>query len=80
MAYHVYKSEVYMSPEFKICVEAAGGTQKLLADKLGITEQAVGKWKNKKIPIMRVIQIENSFGIDRTLLRPDIYPPVNKAA
>ena len=38
-----------MTPEFKICVEAAGGTQKLLAQKLGITEQAVGKWKDKKI-------------------------------
>ncbi|MCH2057907.1 MAG: helix-turn-helix domain-containing protein [Thalassotalea sp.] len=69
-----------MSPEFKRCVEAAGGTQKQLAEKLGITEQAVGKWKDKKIPVMRVIQIEDSLGIDRSSLRPDIYPPVKKAA
>lgn len=69
-----------MSPEFKICIEVAGGTQKQLAEKLGISEQAVGKWKNKKIPIMRVIEIENSLGIPRSHLRPDIYPPEREAA
>ncbi|ANB27207.1 hypothetical protein A6F57_19705 [Alteromonas stellipolaris] len=62
-----------MSPEFKKCVAAAGGTQKQLAEKLGITEQAVGKWKNKKIPVMRSIEIERVLGIDRSILRPDIY-------
>ena len=80
MVYYECKSEVYMSPEFRICVEAAGGTQKQLAETLGISEQAVGKWKEKKIPVMRVIQIEDSLGVDRSTLRPDIYPPEKKAA
>lgn len=62
-----------MTPEFKMCVEAAGGTQKLLAQKLGITEQAVGKWKDKKIPVMRAIQIESAIGISRFVIRPDVY-------
>ncbi|WP_334029655.1 Cro/CI family transcriptional regulator [Alteromonas sp. P256] len=62
-----------MTPEFKICVEAAGGTQKLLAQKLGITEQAVGKWKDKKIPVMRAIQIESTIGVCRSVVRPDVY-------
>lgn len=80
IVYPLCKLEVYMSPEFKICIEVAGGTQKQLAEKLGISEQAVGKWKNKKIPIMRVIEIENSLGIPRSHLRPDIYPPEREAA
>lgn len=62
-----------MTPEFKMCVEAAGGTQKLLAQKLGITEQAVGKWKDRKIPVMRAIQIESEIGVSRFVIRPDIY-------
>lgn len=62
-----------MTPEFKMCVEAAGGTQKLLAQKLGITEQAVGKWKDRKIPVMRAIQIEIAIGVSRFVIRPDIY-------
>jgi len=61
-----------MTPEFKMCVEAAGGTQKLLAQKLGITEQAVGKWKDRKIPVMRAIQIESAIGVSRFVIRPDI--------
>jgi len=64
-----------MTPEFKKCVEAAGGTQKQLAKKLGVTEQAVGKWKKKGIPVVRVLQIEFKLGIERSFLRPDIYPP-----
>ncbi|MEI8645776.1 YdaS family helix-turn-helix protein [Pseudoalteromonas sp. Hal040] len=64
-----------MTPEFRECVEAAGGTQKLLAEKLGVTEQAVGKWKDKKIPVVRVLQIETVLGVERSFLRPDIYPP-----
>ena len=62
-----------MTPEFKMCVEAAGGTQKLLAQKLGITKQAVGKWKDRKIPVMRAIQIESEIGVSRFVIRPDIY-------
>lgn len=62
-----------MTPEFKMCVEAAGGTQKRLAQKLGITEQAVGKWKDRKIPVMRAIQIESTIGVSRFVIRPDIY-------
>lgn len=63
-----------MTPQFKKCVVAAGGTQKQLAEKLGVTEQAVGKWKDKKIPVIRVLQIEAALGINRSFLRPDIYP------
>ena len=69
-----------MSLEFNKCIEAAGGTQKKLAEVLGITEQAIGKWKDKKIPVMRVLQIESLLGINRSFLRPDIYPPEDKAA
>ena len=59
-----------MTPEFKMCVEAAGGTQKLLAQKLGITEQAVGKWKDRKIPVMRAIQIESAICTANGVMKP----------
>ncbi|MDO6718837.1 YdaS family helix-turn-helix protein [Psychrosphaera sp. 1_MG-2023] len=62
-----------MTPEFKTCVDAAGGTQKQLAEALGITEQAIGKWKNKKIPASRIVELENLLGVPRQELRPDLY-------
>jgi DNA-binding transcriptional regulator YdaS (Cro superfamily) len=64
-----------VTPEFKKCVIAAGGSQKQLAEILGISEQAVGKWKNKKIPVLRVLDIERNLGVSKCELRPDIYPP-----
>jgi DNA-binding transcriptional regulator YdaS (Cro superfamily) len=50
----------------------AGGTT-ALANKLGISKQAVSMWK--KIPAERVIAIEAATGIPREELRPDLYRP-----
>lgn len=50
----------------------AGGTT-ALANKLGISKQAVSMWE--KIPAERVIAIEAATGISREELRPDLYPP-----
>ena len=42
-----------------------------IADACGITPQAVCMWR--KIPVIRVLQIERLTGIPRETLRPDIY-------
>lgn len=49
----------------------AGGA-KALADRLGISKQAVSAWKI--IPAERVIAVEAATGIAREKLRPDLYP------
>jgi DNA-binding transcriptional regulator YdaS (Cro superfamily) len=45
-----------------------------LAEALGITKQAITPW-HTHIPVKHVLQIERLVGIDRTTLRPDVYPP-----
>lgn len=44
-----------------------------LARQLGITPQAVHKWR--QVPAERVLAIEQLTGVSRHRLRPDIYPP-----
>lgn len=43
-----------------------------LAVDLGISYQAIHKWR--RVPAGRVLQIERLRGIDRSRLRPDLYP------
>lgn len=52
---------------------AAGGFP-ALADRLGITRQALYQWQ--RIPAERVIDIERISGVPRHELRPDLYPAV----
>ena len=49
------------------------GTMQALADAVGISIQAVSQWK--RVPPLRVLEVERITGIPRHELRPDIYPP-----
>ena len=61
-------------------VKAAGG-QSALARILGCRPQAVNKWcATGKAPAERVIAVENATGINRSALRPDLYPEAATAA
>ena len=51
------------------------GGVKALAQKLGISEQAVHKWDEDKVPVTRAIAIEGltQGQVTREDLRPDLY-------
>lgn len=57
--------------------EAAIGGRRALADRLGITTQAISQWR--RIPAERVLQIEAASGVSRHDLRPDLYPEPSPA-
>ncbi len=56
------------------------GTQRKLAEILGVSTQAISKW-HRRIPAERVLDIESATGgeVSRQELRPDLYPADNAA-
>ena len=55
----------------------AAGSQKKLAEQLGVGQTAVSNWvtrKHRRIPAERVLPIEALTGVSRHELRPDLYP------
>jgi len=46
-------------------------TKAALAEALGISKQAVQQWE--WVPEERVVEVEEVTGVDRSLLRPDLY-------
>jgi TorA maturation chaperone TorD len=52
-------------------IDAAGGVA-VLARKLGIAQPSVSNWT--KVPPERVIAVEGLTGVERGVLRPDLYP------
>lgn len=55
-------------------VEKHFQTKREFAQKIGVSEQLLQKWRKTKIPAERVLGIEEKTGIPRHELRPDIYP------
>lgn len=64
-------------PVLERAIKAAGGGQKLAAV-LGCKPQAISQWK--KVPPLRVIEVERATGISRHELRPDLHPRTEGAA
>lgn len=48
------------------------GSQRALAQRLGITDSAISQWA--RVPTPRVLDVERITGVSRHELRPDIYP------
>jgi DNA-binding transcriptional regulator YdaS (Cro superfamily) len=49
------------------------GTSNALAAAIGVTPQALSQWK--RVPPLRVLDVERASGVPRHELRPDLYPP-----
>jgi TorA maturation chaperone TorD len=57
-------------PGLDQAIRAAGGVG-ALARKLGISQPSVSNWS--RVPAERVLSVEGVTGIDRAVLRPDLY-------
>lgn len=57
---------------------AQRGNAMRIAAALGITPQAISKWK--RVPPYRVLAVEKVTGVPRHILRPDLYPRENTPA
>lgn len=56
-----------------LAIKLAGG-RSALADRFGVTRQAVQDWaKRGRIPPDKVLTVEKLSGISRYLLRPDVF-------
>jgi DNA-binding transcriptional regulator YdaS (Cro superfamily) len=55
-----------------IAAIAAVGSLTEISRRLGISVQSISEWK--RVPSVRVLQIEQATGVSRHRLRPDLYP------
>src|SRR5450631_2719627 len=60
-------------PGLSEAIRAAGGGVGELARQIGISQPSVSNWT--RIPAERVLLVEASTGVDRKVLRPDLYGP-----
>ena len=61
-----------MDDALREAIAAAGGLR-ALARMLNMAHQALSTWR--RVPPLRVLEVERLTGIPRTRLRPDVYPP-----
>jgi TorA maturation chaperone TorD len=57
-------------PGLSEAIRAAGGISEL-ARQIGISQPSVSNWM--RVPAERVVSVESVTGVDRTVLRPDLY-------
>lgn len=70
------RMETSLTP-LEAAIKAAGNAQKF-AELVGVTPQAISQWR--RVPALRVLQVERLTGVSRHDLRPDIYPREEVAA
>ena len=63
-------------PGLDQAIRAAGGVG-ALARKIGISQPSLSNWS--RVPAERVLSVEDATGIDRALLRPDLYGAADAA-
>src|ERR1043165_6936206 len=57
-------------PGLSEAIQAAGGVSEL-ARRVGVSQPSVSNWD--KVPAERVLVVEAATGVDRKVLRPDLY-------
>lgn len=63
-------------PALQSILEKRGMAVKL-ATKIGIRPQAISAWT--RVPVARVLVVEEVTGVPRHVLRPDVYPKPERA-
>ena len=66
----------YDEPLKTVLAKAGGPTA--LAKILGVVPSAVTQWR--QVPAKHVGRIEATIGVDRRVMRPDLFPPGEEAA
>jgi DNA-binding transcriptional regulator YdaS (Cro superfamily) len=66
-----------LDPGLRLAVEKAGSMTNL-ARLIRIAPQAIAQWDI--VPINRVLEIEKATGVDRELLRPDMFKRRKRAS
>ena len=61
-----------MNPGVALAIEKIG-SQKLLAERLGVTQPAVSEWLYVSVPVIRAVEIEKATGVSCKLIRPDVF-------
>jgi TorA maturation chaperone TorD len=61
-------------PGLEEAIRAAGGITEL-ARRIGISQPSVSNWS--RVPAERVLAVETATGIERAVLRPDLYEPAS---
>ena len=59
-----------MDEGLREAIKKAGGLR-ALARALGISQTSLAEWR--RVPAERLVQVEAITGIDRSVLRPDLY-------
>lgn len=67
-----------MKTGIEAAIEAAG-KQALLAEAIGVSQQAVSRWRRRGfVPVRHVVQIETQFGVPRaTLVSPRVLDVID---
>lgn len=55
------------------------GRKARLAKCFGVDKGTITRWVKKGVPAEKVLKFEEETGIDKSRIRPDIYPPSEAA-
>ena len=69
------KKKSNASTPLEKAINAVGGSQKVLAEKVGVTPQAINMLKKRggSLPVTKMRKYEEVTGLPREVLYPDIF-------
>lgn len=58
-----------------MAISAVGGSQKILAEKVGVTPQAINMLKKRggSLPVTKMLKYEEATGLSKEVLYPGIF-------